>query len=210
MTNKFLYSPEFQTAINEEADHIHPHADKTTPSFKAYKKNLKATLTERIELIDEATAYHLPQPTTVYNGFNVVIPKGKDTLAYIKNMHTIGSLYSRPSYMSTSTNPAVAAAFTEEEGNTGTPVVYEILTNHGAPLRELAPLSTEDEILLQRNKQFRIVQVKESVTFNEAWLSENDTVTLSGNQTKIIVIQLIEEVSPYPITPPIPSTSTKQ
>jgi len=189
-TNKYLHDPEFRDAIEKELD-IHGTRDITRPTYAAYKKGLNAAIVARIKNIDEVTAYRLPQATTVYNGFNIAIPEGEDSLSHVKSLHKVGSLYSRPSYMSTSTNPAVAAFFCKESDQT--PVVYEILAKHGAPVRELSPLATEDEILLPRDKKFRIVQVKEAVSFDDIVLREDDTITSWDTQSKIIVIQLIEE-----------------
>lgn len=190
-TNKYLYSSDFKNAVDNELDSIHHRDDLTDKNYLNYKKQLKKEITDRIEIIDEAMKLCLPTPTLLYHGFDIEIPQGKDPFTHIESIHAIGSLYSRPSYISATTNPSVAAAFTTDRK--GTPVIYEILTTQGAPLRELSALSTEDEVLLPRDKKFRVVQVTKKVSFDDVGLGEDDTISSLNSQSSIIVIQLIEE-----------------
>ena len=166
-----------------------------SPDYETFKKGLKADLDERIKIIDETTSFRFPLPVTVYSGMNIRIPEGEDALAHIKSIHKIGSLYSRPSYVSTSTNSAIAASFTVDNGKT--PVVYEMITSQGAPIRKLSWLPVEDEVLLPRDKKFRIVQIKETITFDDVTVDDEGAIAKvrgrGRGKKETIVIQIVEE-----------------
>jgi hypothetical protein len=188
-TNRYLYSPDFKNAIDNELDHkIHY---RNTPE---YKKLLRTQIPQRIEKIDAAIKDHkLAEPTIVYSGKGIAIPEDKTPIEHIQELHKIGETYSRPSYTSTSTNPAVASFFTDSNGATDVPIVYEYLTTEGAPLRKLSALSVEDEVLLPRDKKFTIVGVKNEIKFDVAIVGEDDSIRQVQEPLNVIVVQLVEQ-----------------
>lgn len=190
--NKYIYDAEFREGVEKELD-VHGSRAMWSPDYETFKKDLKANLDERIKIIDETTSFRFPLPVTVYSGMNISIPEGEDALTHIKSIHKIGSLYSRPSYVSTSTNSAIAASFTVDNGKT--PIVYEMITSQGAPIRKLSWLPVEDEVLLPRDKKFRIVQIKEAVTFDNVTVDDEGAIAKVRGRGKkeIIVIQIVEE-----------------
>ena len=164
------------------------------------RKSERKRLIESIGIIDGVLAKtDLPESTIVYRGHKMIVPAGKDPVEYIRSHYKVGSQYSKESYGSTSLNPSIGAYFAgkptskTDNGQTKVGVVFEMATTEGAPLRTLSSVQNEDEILLPRNKKFRVAGVYESIAFESVDLDEESDVLRTKNQTaKHIVIRLIE------------------
>lgn len=201
--NRYLYSKEYKDAIDSDDPSIHNkwmverHGAEKAAELRASERK---RLIESIGIIDGVLERSvLPENTIVYRGHKMVVPAGKEPFEYIKSCFKLGSQYSKESYSSTSLNPSVGAYFAgkptskTDTGQTKVGVVFEMVATEGAPLRALSSVQNEDEILLPRNKKFRVASVHESVTFEGVELDEeSDAIEATHKKTKHIVIRLIE------------------
>lgn len=201
--NRYLYSKTYRDALDADDPSTHnKYMIEKYGEDEAREMRVKARerLIESIGVIDNILAKAtLPEATVVYRGHRVTIPKGVKPLDYIASQHKMGSEFSVKNYASTSLNPAVGAYFAgkqslrKQDNENKVGVVYEMLTTEGAPIRTHSAVEVEDEVLLPRDKKFRVAGIHEKVTFESIDVDEEtDRIFLNHSKQKHIVIRLIE------------------
>lgn len=195
-TNRYFHHKIFRNAIDNFVDAAYPlnYKDKaaTPEELLSLFKTHRDRLLRRIEVLDKVGERNVfEKPVVLYSGMrfsseNMVNPDD-DPNDFVSDNFKVGSTYQHTSYMSSSTNPAVGAFFS----NTGSlSVVFEVLTKQGTPLKPFAHIGWEDEVLLSRNNEYTVVNVVKNVPYESAANTSRDSFQVE--RTTRTVVQLVD------------------
>lgn len=185
----FWYSSDGFSHINahlHEVNGTYVHQDKVR---KYSKKKIK----EAIKAIDSAfEKNHMAEPVVVYRGLNLhnfseevndmKTKEGETYLDKYKNhiaeKYQEGSVHTFPAYLSTSADPSKARSFAQSN------VIMEIKTRSVIALGFISSWESEKEMLVQRDRKFKVVSVKQDIAY--------DAPRGSGKEKGFTVVQLEE------------------
>jgi hypothetical protein len=184
----FWYSSDGFSHINA---HLHEKNGTYIDEGKV-RRYTKKKITAAIKSMDSTFAKNrLEDPVVVYRGMNLHnypesvqdnAMKGDSYLDKYKNHvekeYTEGSVHTFPSYLSTSADPAKARSFAQSN------VIMEIKTKSAVALGFISSWESEREMLVERNKKFKVVSVKHDVPY--------DNARNPGNEKGFTIIQLEE------------------
>lgn len=159
-------------------DNMHPMERKALIQYKPEK------ITEAINNIDAVFERNrLKDPVVTYRGLNnhnfpAAVTSSGNYVQHIEETYKPGSTHTFPGYLSTSLNPATAMGFS------GSKVVMEIKGKSAIPTGFISDWSSEKEVLIQRDRKFKVVGVKKDIPYESQH---------NKNITAVTVIQ-IEEI----------------
>jgi hypothetical protein len=160
----------------------------------------KEEMDEIIPLLDEAISL-APKSEfrrQLYRGMNLPSNiKSEDVSSWIHENFPVGGVVSQKSYMSTSLSADRAVLnFTNRWPRMhDRTVVFEIISNEGAVLGDETALhgSKEAEVLMPRNKKFRVLSIDENVTYTTSGFSEGfSDAPEDTSPTQKTVIRMID------------------
>jgi len=146
---------------------------------------LDDTESEIVSRLEEAINEHpLPEGTIVYRGVTIGDIKNPDDLInFLDEMENLkGDTIEFESFTSTSLNFSIATDFTHQKQN----VIYEIKPKHGVYVNPLSETEGEQEVVLNKNKRYKVVDVLSEVQSDIKEMLDPDETR------KFTVIQLEE------------------
>lgn len=185
----FWYSSDGFQHINA---HLHEKNGTYIDEGKA-RKYTKKKINAAIKAMDAAFEKNrMADPVVVYRGVNVhnypesvqdaETAKGENYLDkyknHIANEYQEGSIHTFSAYLSTSADPSKARSFAQSN------VIMEIKTRSAVALGFISSWQSEKEMLVQRDRKFKVVSVKHDVAY--------DAPTGPGKEKGFTVVQLEE------------------
>jgi hypothetical protein len=140
-------------------DNMHPMERKSLAHYE------KSKIDEAIKNIDTAFEKNrLKGPVVTYRGLNdhnfpQEVTTNGSYISHIEDTYKPGSTHTFPGYLSTSPDPATARGFA------GSKVVMEIKTRSAIPTGFISAWNSEKEILIQRDRKFKVIAVKKDIAY---------------------------------------------
>lgn len=154
--------------------------------------SMRERLTKQIKHID--SAFEIVKPSHQYvtfRGEKVNVREGETFEKAVFRQYFPDSVIERKSYLSTSLNPSIASYFAGKDIHS---VVLEIRAKTGISLKELSDSSKEEEMLLPRNSQFKVVMVKPYMHYQKIdYCEESDNLTVRNEKQQIMTV-VVEEL----------------
>jgi hypothetical protein len=148
-------------------------------------------LDRQITLIDSAFEVIKPsQPYVCYRGEKINVEEGKTLEQAVMRDFFPDTVIGRKPYLSTSMNPSIASYFA---GKNERSVILEIRAKSGISLKKLSDSSKEEEMLLPRGSQFKVLTVKPYVRYQKInYCEESDNLSETREMQQIMTIVLEE------------------
>jgi hypothetical protein len=149
-------------------------------------------LDRQVALID--SAFEVVKPTNPYVSFRgekINVQEGETFEKAVMREFFPDTVIDRKSYLSTSMNPAIASHFATK---TKQSVILEIRAKSGISLKQLSDSSKEEEMLLPRGSQFKVLMVKPYVRYQKINYCEESNNLSETSETQQIMTIVLEEV----------------
>lgn len=149
-------------------------------------------LDKQVALIDSAFEVVKPSQSYVcYRGEKIDVQDGESFEKAVMREFFPDTVIDRKPYLSTSMNPAIASYFA---GKNERSVILEIRAKSGISLKKLSDSSREEEMLLPRDSQFKILTVKPYVRYQKIdYCEESNNLSETSEMQQIMTI-VLEEV----------------
>lgn len=149
-------------------------------------------LDKQVALIDSAFEIVKPShPYVCYRGEKIDVQDGESFEKAVMREFFPDTVIDRKPYLSTSMNPAIASYFA---GKNERSVILEIRAKSGISLKKLSDSSREEEMLLPRDSQFKILTVKPYVRYQKIdYCEESNNLSETSEMQQIMTI-VLEEV----------------
>lgn len=193
-------TPEEAAAVTEYTntgfEDVRDYLNRKDMSFghnKVFSEEALSKIQSDIKNLDSAlaTAGDAAIPRTLYRG--MTIPAHiRDVDGWLAENFPVNDLFSSPSYMSASLNPAQAVKFSEPHTVTeDRAVIIELISRRGASLGdEISAVGVmEQEVLLPRDSKFRVVAIKQDAEFTYG----NTESTAMDRKVTRTIIQVVDE-----------------
>jgi hypothetical protein len=130
-------------------------------------------------------------PYVCYRGEKVHVQEGESFEKAVMREFFPDTVIDRKSYLSTSLNPSIASYFARKDAQS---VILEIRAKSGISLKGLSDSSKEEEMLLPRDSQFKVLMVKPYVKYQKIdYCEESDNLSETHEMQQIMTI-VLEEV----------------
>lgn len=191
-TNLYFYKDDFRQAFDSYDLIAYPgvYASKPEPEQMELMTAYRQKLLDRVAHMDTALGKDTPfsDGVLLYRGDDVPYKEGesKDMLENIKAAYPVGSTYSRSSFMSTSSNPVIAGEFAKS-------FVFEILTDRGGPIQDLAHVQREEEIILPRDEEYEIIAIHPKVKYRDTQYNWRVETMVEKDIKEYTVVQMVSK-----------------
>lgn len=155
-----------------ETDNMHPMERKALVSYPPEK------ISEAVKNIDAVFEKNrLEEPIVTYRGLNQhnfpqEVSNADTYTPHVEETYKTGSVHTFPGYLSTSLDPATARGFA------GSQVVMEIKTKSAIPTGFTSEWKSEKEVLIQRNRKFRVLGVKRNIPYEAQHSKKTEPITI--------------------------------
>ena len=191
-TNLYFYKDDFREAFDSYNLLAYPgvYTSKSEPEQMELMRAYRQKLLDRVAHMDAALGKETPfsDGVLLYRGDDVPYTENesKDMLEVIRAAYPIGSTYSRSSFMSTSSNPVVAGEFARS-------FVFEIFTDRGGPIQDLAHVQREEEVILPRDEEYEVVAVHPNVKYRDTQYNWRVETMVEKDIKEYTVVQLVSK-----------------